>query len=36
MKKVIIKLNNILIGETEMSPIEIHKAELAGFTVITE
>ena len=31
---VIIKLNGYYIGETTMTPIEIRKAENAGFTVL--
>ena len=34
MRRVIIKLNNTTIGITEMSILEIRKAESAGFTVI--
>ena len=34
MKKVIIKLNNITIGESEMTFSEITEAESAGFTII--
>lgn len=34
MKKVIIKLNNSVIGITEMTILEIRNAESAGFTVI--
>ena len=34
MRRVIIKLNNSTIGITEMTILEIRKAESAGFTVI--
>lgn len=34
MRKVIIKLNNSLIGRTEMTTEDIRKAEKAGFTVV--
>ena len=33
MKKVIIKLNNYTIGESEMTFSEITEAENAGFTI---
>ena len=34
MRRVIIKLNDIAIGITEMTILEIRNAEFAGFTVI--
>ena len=34
MREVIIKLNDSTIGITEMTVLEIRKAESAGFTVI--
>lgn len=34
MKKVIVKLNNYTIAETEMTFSEITEAESAGFTII--
>ena len=34
MREVIIKLNDSTIGITEMTILEIRKAESAGFTVI--
>lgn len=35
MKTVTIKLDNMTIAETTMSPDEIRNAEKAGFTIIT-
>ena len=34
MKKVIIKLNGVYIGSTEMTKDEIRSAECAGFTIL--
>ena len=34
MKLAIIKLHNVILGEREMTPTEIHNAELAGFTIV--
>jgi hypothetical protein len=35
MKTVTVKLNNVTIAQTTMTPNEIRNAEKAGFTIIT-
>lgn len=36
MREVIVKLNNVTIGKTEMTVKEIRYAEMAGFTIIEQ